>query len=266
VSLTEGRAVEQVFLCSRSANFCAVMVLVAIFATGCPGRRVASRPPVSSVPAAPAPPEVSNDEANPSPGADAKTEHAGEVFEEGEASWYGAPFHGRRASDGEIYDMNKMTAAHRTLPFNTIVRVTNSANGKSATVRITDRGPFVGNRIIDLSYAAAKQIDSIGPGVVPVQLVILSAIDPNAGFFTVQIGAFRDRANAERMKTRLSASYSPIQIVEFPTDSGAFYRVRVGKVSGEQAAHTLGEQLRGREGVTPLIFRVDDGGLGGGDE
>ena len=244
------------------------MVLAAIFATGCGGRRVAGRPPVSSAPAPvlASPPEVSANGANPARGVDAKTEHPGEVFQEGEASWYGAPFHGRRASNGEVYDMNKMTAAHRTLPFNTIVRVTNSTNGKSATVRITDRGPFVGNRIIDLSYAAAKEIDSIGPGVVPVQLVILSAIDPNAGFFTVQIGAFRERANAERMKVRLSASYSPIHIVEFPTDNGAFYRVRVGKVSGEQAAQALGEQLRGREGVSPLIFRVDEGGAGGGDE
>jgi len=77
--------------------------------------------------------------------------------EEGNASWYGAPFHGRRSSNGEVYDMNKMTAAHRTLPFDTIVRVTNTNNGKTAVVRITDRGPFVENRILDLSYAAARR-------------------------------------------------------------------------------------------------------------
>ena len=129
---------------------------------------------------------------------------------------------------------------------------------KSTTVRITDRGPFVGNRIIDLSFAAAKEIESVGPGVVRVRLDILSAIDPNAGYFCVQIGAFRERVNAERMRTRLSTSYSPIHIVEYPTDGGSFYRVNWEKVSGEQAAQRLGEQLRGREGVTPLIFRVDD--------
>jgi rare lipoprotein A len=242
-----------------------VVFFAAVMASGCGGRRVAARPPVSTMPA-PTPAEPSASEAKPPSAADANTEHQGEVFEEGNASWYGAPFHGRRASNGEVYDMNKMTAAHRTLPFGTVVRVKNMTNGKTATVRITDRGPFVGNRIIDLSFAAAKEIESVGPGVVPVQLEILSAIDPNAGYFCVQIGAFRDRANAERMRTRLSASYSPIHIVEYPTDGGPFYRVRVGKVSGEQAAQQLGEQLRGQEGVTPLIFRVDEGGAGGGNE
>jgi rare lipoprotein A len=246
----------------RFLYLAAAVILAVAFVSGCGNRRVAARPPVSANPA----PEVSSVEPTPAASTDAKTEHPGQVFQEGEASWYGAPFHGRRASNGEIYDMNKMTAAHRTLPFGTMVRVINTTNGKSATVRITDRGPFVGNRIIDLSLAAAKEIESVGPGVVRVQLEILSAIDPNAGYFCVQIGAFRDRTNAERMKTRLSAEYSPIHIVEFPTDSGAFYRVRVGKVSGEQAAQALGEQLRGREGVSPLIFRVDDGGSEGADQ
>ena len=189
----------------------------------------------------------------------------GTIFEEGKASWYGAPFHGRQASNGEIYDMNKLTAAHRTLPFNTIVRVTNTANGKSTTVRITDRGPFVDNRIIDLSYAAAKELGSVGPGVVPVRLEILSAIDPNAGFFTVQIGAFRDRANAEKLRDRLSASYSLVAIQSFDSPKGSYYRVHVGKVSGEDAARKLGQELHQREGVKPLIFRVDTGAAAGGN-
>ena len=123
-----------------------------------------------------------------------------------------SPFDGRRASNGEIYDMNKLTAAHRTFPFETVVRVTNLNNGKSTTVRITDRGPFVDNRIIDLSHAAAREIDSVGPGVVPVRLEVLGDVDITAGFFTVQVGAFRDRANAERLRERLSVSYSPIFI------------------------------------------------------
>jgi rare lipoprotein A len=242
---------------SRIFYLTAVISITAMVSSGCGGRRVAAgRPPISAAPAPTPPAEVATTEGKPP--ADATTEHPGEPFEEGEASWYGAPFHGRRASNGETYDMNKMTAAHRTLPFNTVVRVTNMTNGKSTRVRITDRGPFVGNRIIDLSFAAAKEIESVGPGVVRVRLDILSAIDPNAGYFCVQIGAFRERVNAERMRTRLSTSYSPIHIVEYPTDGGSFYRVRVGKVSGEQAAQRLGEQLRGREGVTPLIFRVDD--------
>jgi rare lipoprotein A len=162
--------------------------------------------------------------------------------------------------------MYKLTAAHRTLPFGTVVRVTNLGNGKSTVVRVTDRGPFVANRIIDLSYAAAREIESIGPGVVPVRLELLSAVDPTAGFFTVQIGAFRERVNAERLRTRLSVSYSPVLIEEFDSPQGSYYRVRVGKVSGEDAAEELGEQLRDQEGVAPLIFRLDTGAPGGGSE
>ena len=185
--------------------------------------------------------------------------------EEGKASWYGAPFHGRRASNGEIYDMYKLTAAHRTLPFDTLVRVINLNNGKSTVVRITDRGPFVDNRIIDISLAAAREIESVGPGVVPVRLEILSAIDPNSGFFTVQVGAFRDRANAERLRERLSASYSPIFIQQINTSEGAFYRVRVGKIPGQDSANQIGEQLRNREGFTPMVIRLDETPPAGGN-
>jgi rare lipoprotein A len=183
--------------------------------------------------------------------------------EEGNASWYGIPFHGRHASNGEIYDMHKLTAAHRTLPFETMVRVTNLTNGKSTVVRITDRGPFVENRIIDLSMAAAREIESIGPGVVPVHLEILSPIDPASGFFTVQVGAFRDRSNAERLRQRLSAAYSPIFIQPYDSPEGLFYRVRIGKVPGEDAAHHFGDKLRNREGFTPLVVRLDEGASAG---
>jgi rare lipoprotein A len=186
--------------------------------------------------------------------------------EEGNASWYGAPFHGRRASNGETYDMYKFTAAHRTLPFETMVRVTNTNNGKSTVVRITDRGPFVDNRIIDLSLAAAREIELVGPGVAAVRVEVLSpGVDPTAGFFTVQIGAFRDRANAERLRERLSATYSPIFVQQYDSPDGVFYRVRVGKISGEEAAHQFGEQLHDREGFTPLVTRLDEGTTGGGN-
>jgi len=187
--------------------------------------------------------------------------------EEGNASWYGVPFNGRRASNGEIYDMNKLTAAHRTLPFDTVVRVTNLSNGKFTVVRITDRGPFVDNRIIDLSMAAAREIESIGPGVVPVRVEIVSAsIDPTSGFFTVQVGAFRDRGNAERLRQRLNASYSPIFIQQYDSPDGLFYRVRVGKMPGEDAAHQFGERLRSREGFTPMVVRLDEGAAAGRTE
>jgi peptidoglycan lytic transglycosylase len=179
--------------------------------------------------------------------------------EEGNASWYGVPFHGRRASNGEIYDMYKLTAAHRTLPFDTVVRVTNLNNGKSAVVRITDRGPFVENRVIDLSFAAAQQIESIGPGVVPIRLEVISgSVDPAAGFFTVQVGAFRERSNAERLRDRLNASYSPIYIQSFEAPDGVFYRVRIGKIPGEDAARQYAVQLNAREGFTTFVVRLDE--------
>jgi rare lipoprotein A len=187
-------------------------------------------------------------------------------MEEGNASWYGVPFNGRRASNGEIYDMYKLTAAHRTLPFETMVRVTNLNNGKSTTVRITDRGPFVDNRIIDLSLAAAREIESIGPGVVPVRVEVLTpGVDVTGGFFTVQVGAFKDQANAQRLRDRLNLSYSPIFIQQYDSPDGTFYRVRVGKVSGEDAARQFGEQLRSREGVTPIVVRLDEAMPSGGN-
>lgn len=161
--------------------------------------------------------------------------------------------------------MYKLTAAHRTLPFETMVRVTNVNNGKSTVVRITDRGPFVENRIVDLSLAAAREIDLVGPGVASVRLEVLGGVDPTSGFFTVQVGAFRDRGNAERLRDRLTASYSPIFIQQYDSPEGVFYRVRAGKISGEDAAHQFGEQLRDREGFTPFVTRLDEGTPAGGN-
>jgi len=154
--------------------------------------------------------------------------------------------------------MYKLTAAHRTLPFETIVKVTNLSNGKTTTVRITDRGPFVANRIIDLSLAAAREIESVGPGVVPVKLEVQGNVDVTAGFFTVQVGAFKNMANAERLRDRLSVTYSPLFIQQYDSPDGIFYRLRVGKVSGEDAARSLAEELREKEGFTPMVVRLDE--------
>lgn len=214
-------------------------------------RATDAEPPPKSAPPPPTP--------APRRGKQPQTPAPAGYLEEGNASWYGIPFNGRRASNGEIYDMYKLTAAHKTLPFETIVRVTNLQNGKSTTVRITDRGPFVENRIIDLSLAAAREIESVGPGVVPVRVEVLTpGIDPTGGFFTVQVGAFRDQANAQRFRDRLNVSYSPIFIQQYDSPDGIFYRVRVGKVTGEDAARQFGEQLRQREGVTPIVVRLDE--------
>ncbi len=155
--------------------------------------------------------------------------------------------------------MYKLTAAHRTLPFETIVRVTSLSNDRSTTVRITDRGPFIENRIIDLSLAAAREIDMVAAGVTPVRVEVLSGPDPTAGFFTVQVGAFLDRANAERLRERLAASYSNAAIQPFDSPDGLFYRVRVGRISGEDAARQFADSLRQKEGFsTPFVVRVDE--------
>jgi len=162
--------------------------------------------------------------------------------------------------------MNKLTAAHRTMAFNTMVRVTNLTNGKSAVVRITDRGPFVENRIIDLSKAAAQAIESIGPGVVPVRLEVVSGNDPFGGYFTVQVGAFKDPVNAQRLRQRLDASYPPASIQQVALDEGTFYRVRVGKILGEQPAQRFADELRAKEGLHSMVIRLDEDAPGGGSQ
>jgi rare lipoprotein A len=245
----------------------AVSVFLGLLAVGCgPKRPIANRrqPPPAQPAATPEPvAEAAKRDTNvpsPPPAKRAKTAAPAPVgfTEEGNASWYGDPFNGRRSSNGEIYDMHKLTAAHRTLPFETMVRVTNLSNGKSTTVRITDRGPFVDSRVIDLSLAAASEIESVGPGVVPVRLEVLGNADITAGFFTIQVGAFRDRANAERLRERLSPYYTPIFIQQYDSPDGTFYRVRVGKISGEDEARDFGEQLRAKEGFIPFVVRLDE--------
>jgi len=163
--------------------------------------------------------------------------------ETGLASWYGHPYHGRVAANGEIYDMEKLTAAHRTLPFDTWVHVVNLKNQKTVDVRITDRGPFVGNRIIDLSHAAARQIELIGPGVSEVRLEILSLPQPRdrtvpSGVYAVQTGAFRDKGNAERERARMAAKYGAARLI-LRDGNPAIWRVVVGAEKSEDAADAL---------------------------
>jgi rare lipoprotein A len=245
---------------SKRAGVLISGAVLAMVVAGCAGRRpvAASTPPPMTPTATP---PVIAERAKRATDTDRPSSVA--YMEEGNASWYGAPFHGRRASNGEIYDMNKMTAAHRTMAFGTVVRVTNLTNGKTAVVRITDRGPFVDNRIIDLSMAAAKAIESIGPGVVPVRLEVISGNDPFGGYFTVQVGAFKERDNAERLRARLNELYPPSTIQQVAFEDGTFYRVRAGKISGELPAQKFADDLRAREGFRTLVIRLDDAPVGG---
>ncbi len=124
---------------------------------------------------------------------------------DGVASWYGGKFHGRLTSSGEVFDTNEMTAAHRTLPFGTLVKVTNLDNGKSAMVKINDRGPFVDGRIIDLSRAAAEQIDMIGTGIAPVSLDIVG-FATEKDMYAIQVGAYGMEKNAEKARLLLESA------------------------------------------------------------
>ena len=182
--------------------------------------------------------------------------------ERGELSWYGEKFHGRKTANGEIYDMYKLSAAHKILPMGTYVRVTNLENGKEITVRINDRGPFVKGRILDLSYAAAQQLGMVKTGVVKGKIVALGKeVDPAgriAGkhgtiveplifaseFFTVQVGAFSNRSNAESLAARLRVVFSTIEISPYVSSDGRnLYRVWVGKVKNLEEAKNLERRL-----------------------
>lgn len=179
--------------------------------------------------------------------------------EEGIASWYGHPYHGRQAADGEIYDMDTLVAAHRTLPFNTWVRVLNLTNQKSVDVRIIDRGPFIDGRIIDLSHAAARAIELIGPGTAQVRVEVIRTPDiVTAGAFAVQVGAFRNRANAERLRADMQAKYGTAQLLTRP-ENPQVWRVLVGAEKTEAAAVTLSDRIRreATEKTAAFVVRVD---------
>jgi rare lipoprotein A len=173
----------------------------------------------------------------------------------GIASWYGYPFHGRRAANGEIYDMERLTAAHRTLPFDTRVRVVNLSNERSVEVRINDRGPFVEGRVIDLSMAAARMIDLIRPGTVPVRVAIVStpAHAPEESY-AVQVGAFQDVENADRLVTRMKSQYGVARLV-FRDGDPPLWRVQVGREDSQEGARALARRIR-RETGEPAAFVV----------
>ncbi len=172
--------------------------------------------------------------------------HEGFV-QQGVASWYGRDFHGKRTSNGERYDMNAMSAAHKTLPLGVYVRVKNIDNGREAVVRINDRGPFVKGRVIDLSFAAARKLGFDDVGTAPVRIEALgyrgSGADQyqpvdsyDAGNYTVQIGAFIEYSNAERLSAKVKKIYGFSDIRTTVLNGETFYRVYVGKYSSLRAA------------------------------
>jgi rare lipoprotein A len=172
--------------------------------------------------------------------------------EVGLASWYGVPHHGRRTASGEVFDMHQLTAAHRTLPFGTRVRVVNRDTSQSAEVRVNDRGPFVDGRILDVSYAAARLLGIVGPGVVPVRVRVVSLpTRPAAGDgpYTVQIGSFATRGRAEALRDAVSGA----TIVEGLIAGAPLYRVRVGTYPDRAQAVAAARALTAR-GYPALVL------------
>jgi rare lipoprotein A len=173
---------------------------------------------------------------------------------EGLASYYAEPYHGRKTASGEIFDTYKgMTAAHRTLPFNTMVRVTNKSNGREVDVRINDRGPFIDGRVIDLSLRAARQIELVGAGVVPVKLKVLRQGDAAVArsIFAVQVGAFQSRRAADDLRQKLEKKYPSAMVQEDKT----LYRVRIGEPDID-TANKIASELR-KDDLKPFVVRLN---------
>jgi rare lipoprotein A len=178
---------------------------------------------------------------------------------QGIASYYAEPYHGRKTASGEIFDSYQgLTAAHRTLPFNTVVRVKNESNGREVDVRINDRGPFVDGRVIDLSLRAAREIDMVRTGTARVRLTILKAEQTNlpAGpTYAVQVGAFENPQAAEDLKEQLEKKYPGVS-VESSSGEKTLYRVRVGREQDIGAAQKLASELK-KQDLQPFVIRVN---------
>jgi rare lipoprotein A len=171
----------------------------------------------------------------------------------GVASWYGHPFDGRLTANGEVYDMEKMTAAHRTLPFGTVLRVERLDNGKVTEVRINDRGPFVKDRIIDLSHAAAQAISM--PGIANVHLQVIRTPPTRAAdSFAVQVGAFSQRSGADQLRARLEQKYGNASLIY--RDRDRTWCVLAGLQPDVESASTLAIQLD-KEAAPAFVVRVD---------
>jgi len=190
---------------------------------------------------------------------------SGGYREQGVASWYGEPFHGRRTSSGAIYDMHEFTAAHKTLPLPSLVRVTNLDTGRSVVVKVNDRGPFVKNRLIDVSYAAAQELGIVksGTGRVEVQAVV-AASTPKTGTVApgqvaarrlyLQVGAFGDEANASRLKGNLESNGVNNVVIRYDDEvSPALYRVRIGPLDGPTEYDALASRMASLEIPNPQL-------------
>ena len=161
----------------------------------------------------------------------------------GMASWYGEEFHGRSTSSGEVYDMYQLTCAHNTLPLGTIVMVTNLENGRSLELKVNDRGPFVKERILDVSYAASQMLGMWEKGTALVKVeVLVPGIEP-VQRFTLQVGSFADENNAQQLVEQLRKNFENVHMTTVETPTQKYHRVRVGQFETKDSALILAEKL-----------------------
>lgn len=234
----------------------ASVMLTLLTVAGCGGGKKTARTRTQPPPevAAQIPQERSDDAPDASEGteaADPTYKNKPIYVETGLASWYGPPYHNRKSASGEVFNTHALTAAHKTLPLHSMVRVTNPATKQSVVVRINDRGPFVGDRIVDLSMAAAKAIGVWRAGVAPVRLEVLSAPSPldKGGRWCVQIGAFSDEEQATQLKSKLMRKYTTAKVIQFNGPTGAWVRLRPA------------QDDRGRAFEVARNTKVDEGGV-----
>jgi rare lipoprotein A len=258
---------EPVEVIHRLSRACILLLSTAlVLAAGCRHQNRAAAvppppppPPIPTQPPAGPPPqhgEIQNGPASrtnivaDSPvDADFVRSHSPIYSEQGLASWYGPPYDKRRGANGEIYDQNALTAAHRTLPMNSLIQVTNVVTGQSAIMRVTDRGPFVPNRSLDLSLASAKAVGVWRPGVARVRIDVYAAPAPidQGGRWCVQIGAFKDAHEALKLRDQLTRRYQTANVIEFPGPTG--YWVRIRPLSDDRGrANEIARDLHLREG------------------
>jgi rare lipoprotein A len=242
-------------------NRTAVLLLMAgaLLLSGCSHRSArVNVPPPPSIPENPPPAGTASAPNIPSQPVPAPAIRQPIFVETGIASWYGPPYHNRKASDGEIYNMNALTAAHRTLPLGSIVRVTNVSTQHSVVVRITDRGPFIPGRIIDLSLAAAKAVDVWRSGLARVKVELLQTPAPlnEGGRWAVQIGAFDDQESATELRDHLARRYHTARVHEFASPTGNWWlQVRVLQ-DDKQRAEDVARDTHTAEGAVFLV-RLD---------
>jgi rare lipoprotein A len=232
----------KIFIARRWSFACAPLLLLA----GCAHRaQVAYAPPPALEPPVSVPAQVPASRPAPAPAVAQAApvasispederyvaEHSAIYAEVGVASWYGPPYNRRRGANGEIFDENMLSAAHRTLPMGSLLRVTNTATGQAAVLRVTDRGPFVPGRVLDLSVAASKAIGVWRPGTAQVKIEVFEAPRPidEGGRWCVQIGAFAHESKALQLEERLQRRYQTANVIEFTGPTGHWVRIRPAK-------------------------------------